>query len=455
MTKYLLYTFLVVLGMSCKNQSHSEKDAIYFGGQVINPNSNFITLKKGESVIDTLFLNEENHFLKKYNHLEEGLYTFYHGSELQYVFLEKSDSIMINLNTLDFDQSLVFSGHGSDKNEYLVNLFLENEKDDYSFRTHYNLSPIEFKDKVTLLKELRDVQLEEFLIEHPEISDDFINLARATIKYPLFKKMEYYPLAHKKITHADSFPKLSEQFYDYREHTNINDSTLIGYYAYTGYIINYLYNQSFCNLKAKKDSSCSVRICFFKSVDKNIHLKNFKNQLLMGNILHNLIQDNNDDLEVLNLFLKISTDKKDIKNIEKLISDKETLKKDQILEDFEIITKEGVKTSIYKVSNKKKTILYYWSDHFVKPEYLTNRIQYLSKKHPNIAFIGINTDLQNKNSAQGLEPYYLTQTSEGHKYNTSGFPRTILLSENGIVANSYTNITDNKFSKHLEAFQNN
>ncbi|MFC2109622.1 TlpA family protein disulfide reductase [Bacteroidota bacterium] len=455
MTKYLLYTLLVILGMSCKNQTQSDKDAIYFGGEVINPSSNYITLKKGEKLIDTLFLDKENKFIEKYTNLDEGLYTFYHGSELQYVFFEKSDSIMVNLNTLDFDESLVYSGNGADKNEYLTNLFLENEKDDYFFRTHYNLSSEEFKDKVILLKELREVKLEEFLLEHPETSNAYINIAKTAINYPLYKRMEYYPLAHKKITKSKSFPKLNKDFYDYREDTNLNDSTLIGYYAYTDYIINFLYNQSFCNLKAKNDSTCSVRLCFFKSVDENIQLKSFKNKLLMGNIIHNLIQDNKDDLDVLNMFLKISTNKNDIKNVKRLISDKESLKKKQVLEDFEIISGDGTKTSLFKVANNKKTILYFWSDRYVKPEYLSTRIQYLSKKHPDISFIGIHTNKENTIHDTTLNHYFLTNSSAGHKYNTSGFPRTILLSEDGVVINSYTNITDNKFTSHLKAFQNN
>ena len=39
---------------------------------------------------------------------------------------------MFRLNTLDFDESLVFTGEGAKKNNYLINLFLEHEKEEKS-----------------------------------------------------------------------------------------------------------------------------------------------------------------------------------------------------------------------------------------------------------------------------------------------------------------------------------
>src|SRR5680860_46605 len=109
--KYVTYIILVFLTVGCEKSN--ENAATYFGGQIINPKTNYVLFLKDEKVIDTLMLDKSNRFLKKIPSLEEGLYTFKHGNDLQYIYLEPSDSVLVRLNTWDFDQSLVFSGKGS------------------------------------------------------------------------------------------------------------------------------------------------------------------------------------------------------------------------------------------------------------------------------------------------------------------------------------------------------
>ena len=53
-----------------------------------------------------------------------GIYTLQHNPENQVVYLEPGDSIMVWVNTYDFDRSLNFSGRGSKESSFLLNLFL-------------------------------------------------------------------------------------------------------------------------------------------------------------------------------------------------------------------------------------------------------------------------------------------------------------------------------------------
>ena len=85
--KYTFYTFIFVLLVSC-NLTGTHTNETYFGGQIINPKGNFVLLLKDDIVLDTLYLNAENKFIKSYSSIEEGLYTFKHGVEFQYVYLE-------------------------------------------------------------------------------------------------------------------------------------------------------------------------------------------------------------------------------------------------------------------------------------------------------------------------------------------------------------------------------
>ena len=459
MFKILVTIASFLLFFSCDSAKESDY-ATYFGGKITNPKSNFVTLKKGEIILDTLFLDEENNFGNTYNISEEGVYTFGHGYELQYMYLQQKDSINVSLNTLDFDESIVYSGKGFEKNEYLINLFLENENDSKNFHHYYKLSPQEFKDKIILMQELKHARFLEFETEQNILSENYKKIISATIDFPLLKKMEYYPIAHKKITKATYFPPLTDDFYDFRKTLNLNDSTLVEYYAYTNYIINYLYNQAFCNIKTLNNTKHSLRICFFKSIEKNIKIENFKNQLLMGNILHNTLKNSHtDDLNVLELFLKISTNEKDKEKIKKLLADKKALTNNQAISNFEVQDLEGQKENIKNLINNKETVIYFWSHKYMSTAYLNSRIAYLTKKHPTTVFIGINTDSYKKPHTSDINDskshYQLTTTSIGHKYNSSGYPRTIIVSNTGKIKNSYTNISSKDFSSNLIISQKN
>jgi hypothetical protein len=452
----ILLTYSLLLGLSSCSTFNSNECVIYFGGQITNPKSDFITLKKGDKILDTLFLNDENKFLGEFKKLDDGLYSFTHGNELQYVFFENRDSIIVNINTLDFDESLAFSGKGSEKNEYLINFFLENEKENRNFRDNYELPAQVFQKLIFDLKLKKEITFTEFENNQKDISDKFKELALSSIKYSLYKKMEYYPLANKKITKSTNYPKLTEDFYSFRKETNINNKELVGYYLYTDYIINYLYNQSFCKMNPDKDSKCSVSLCFFKSVDKNITIESFKNKLLMGNILHTIIKESStEDIDVLQLFLEISSDTNDKAKIEKLISDKTFLVDNDTLKNFKITSANGKTSNLYDISKNNDAVIYFWSNKYMDGKYLKKRVNYLTKKHPNIKFIGINTDQTEIASdtdflkLENYNLYKLAENSFGKNYNTSGYPRTIILSKDKIVVNSYTNISSKYFSDNL------
>lgn len=456
----ILLTYSLLLGLSSCSTFNSNECVIYFGGQITNPKSDFITLKKGDKILDTLFLNEENKFLGEFKKLDNGLYSFTHGNELQYVFFENRDSIIVNINTLDFDESLTFSGKGSEKNEYLLNFFLENEKENRNFRDNYELPPAVFRNLIFDLKLKKENSFNEFENNQKDISDNFKELALSSIKYSLFKKMEYYPLANKKITKSNTYPKLTNDFYSFRKETNLNNKELVGYYLYTDYIINYLYNQSFCEMNPDKDSKCSVSLCFFKSVDKNIKIESFKNKLLMGNILHTIIKESStEDIDVLQLFLKISSDRNDKSKVERLISDKTFLVDHDTLRNFKIISTNGKISNLYDIAKNNDAVIYFWSKKYMDGKYLKRRVNYLTTKHPKIKFIGINTDkITSSTDFLKLENhnlYKLAENSFGENYNTSGYPRTIILSKNKIVINSYTNISSKYFSDNLSPLKKN
>ena len=78
---------------------------------------------KDDEVIDTIYLDKNNRFMHKFDSLAPGLYTYKHNPEYQYVYFDKNDSLMLRVNTFDFDNSVVFCGRGDEKNNFLMELF--------------------------------------------------------------------------------------------------------------------------------------------------------------------------------------------------------------------------------------------------------------------------------------------------------------------------------------------
>jgi hypothetical protein len=140
----------------------------YFGGEIINPNSDYLVLYDDVAPIDTIYLDENNRFSRKLENLNSGLHSFIHGGEYQIMILEPTDSILLRLNTLDFDESIVFTGKGSKKNNYLINLFVTIEKQEKAMYGLSKLNPKEFQNKLDSLRSVMVNDLANFLEKYPE-----------------------------------------------------------------------------------------------------------------------------------------------------------------------------------------------------------------------------------------------------------------------------------------------
>jgi hypothetical protein len=124
---YIPFSLLLLFAIGCATKNENSKT--FFGGKIINPKTKFVVLYSNDKIIDTLLLNDRNKFLATYDNLDEGLYYIEHGNENQYVYLEPNDSLMLRLNTWDFDESLVFAGKGAERNNILIDIFLEGENE--------------------------------------------------------------------------------------------------------------------------------------------------------------------------------------------------------------------------------------------------------------------------------------------------------------------------------------
>ena len=128
--KILLLLLTVTTIISCNTSSKkSECGVSWIGGKIVNPKLDYVVISHNRSIIDTVALDSTDSFIYKIENTDPGIYFFSHY-EYQAMFLEPGDSVMIYVNTIEFDESLSYTGRGAEKNNLLMEFYLLNEDAD-------------------------------------------------------------------------------------------------------------------------------------------------------------------------------------------------------------------------------------------------------------------------------------------------------------------------------------
>ena len=122
-----------------------------FSGKILNNTSDSISIYKDNNMIYESVVDVDGLFNITIDTITSGLYTFYHEPEFQYIIIDENDNLQIRLNTLDFDESLVYTGKGSSKNNFLMDVFLRSENDELEINSKLDLAFDTFKNLVDSL----------------------------------------------------------------------------------------------------------------------------------------------------------------------------------------------------------------------------------------------------------------------------------------------------------------
>ncbi|MBL4905606.1 MAG: hypothetical protein JKZ00_06275 [Flavobacteriaceae bacterium] len=456
--KYFLVFFALAFITSCG--SDTENAATYFGGKIINPKSDFVLLYHQDKVIDSLTLDKDNRFLGSYNNLLPGLYYFEHGPEHQYIYIEPQDSILIRLNTWDFDESLVFSGKGADKNNILIDCFIESEEEDnnYTLYSYYKLNPKAFKEKFDSVLALKQLKIDAFKSKNLELSDRYMLLLDIAAKYPIYNRFERYPEANRKKTHKKVHTTVDSTFYSYRKQIDTNDDSLMFFGSYSRYVVERLYNDVY--MQGYTTEANDFIIALLNSVDKSIHTEKLKNTLLRRMLINDFYRISSCDIDkkAFHTFFKLSSDIEDKKHVQRLLNDVKHIFKGSTITDFDVTDYNKSTHSIHKLIKHKNSVIYFWNPKYISNSYLASRINYLSKRYPKINFIGIKFATSNIHPVKGIDiknQFYIEATSKANLFLTSKLPRTVLVTKRGVLTNGYTSINNRTIHKQIESLQKN
>ena len=386
--------------VSCdKDSNKKEGTEAFFGGEIINPFSDYIILSKSSKIIDTISLDKKNRFAYKLTQLDPGMYSFFDGREAQTFLLEPNDSLLIRLNTFDFDESLVYTGIGSKENNFLIDLFLENENEDNRVFSISQLEPVEFIKELNGYRDKNIKKLEQFNLKNKP-TDLFKEIAKANIDYRYYANKELYPLANYRKSERKNFNNLPDDFYDFRENIDYDNDLLKNneiYKTFLRFHINNIALQE--HFKHSKDSvydelSLDYNLDKLKIIDKNIDNEDIKNDLLNYTIIHFInISKNTDDYDILlKSYKEKSTDKQYIDKATRIVNSYKRLKPGQKIPPLTLLDSSNNEIELHSLI-KKPTVIYFWTKNS-KSRFIDShkRVKELEVKYPEFNYIAINTD---------------------------------------------------------------
>jgi peroxiredoxin len=454
---------IISLGLfsSCDKKQDPKDYSAYFGGEVLNPNTNYVLFMKGNDVIDTIFLDKQNRFLHKFDSLSPGLYSFIHHPEYQNVYFDKNDSLMVIINSKDFDNSIVFCGRGDAKNNYLMEMFLANEKDKSSMYDVFFRNSKDFIKNIDssykIRKNIYTKNKEKF-----QWNESFDSIALNTLNLHHFNKKEIYPYAHKFITGNNIINNLPANYYNHRKEVDFNNPTFSNYHPFIKYVTAVLNNKAFTEKKGNIDEynleNSLLKLKIADTLIKNEKIKNaILNRLAFNYILEEKNSKNNKNY--IDKYLSLSTDVKMKSEIKSIYNNINKLTEGTLIPKESFINEQGIPVDLSKII-KRQTVIFFYStkaeSHLVG---VHKKVKDYKLKYPNVDFIAINIDDSTEEWKKKLSEFEHKDIVEIHAVNFEKLKedwviysnhRTMILNPDGTIKNAFVHLFDVNFEENLK-----
>ncbi|NRD23819.1 hypothetical protein HNV10_11230 [Winogradskyella litoriviva] len=460
---------LLSVTFGCHFKGGNTNEYAYIGGEIINPKNKSVVLynTKGK-IVDSITLDKNNRFIHKIENLQPGLHSITHGGEYQMILLEPNDSIMVRLNTYDFDESLVFTGNGAKKNNYLLKTYLSNEQEAKQLVKYSKMEPEAFYDFVETRRSKQLAEFNEFLLKNEE-SEFFKSIVEANINYNTYADKEIYPFAYfgnNKMIHIKDLP---ETFFNHRKDIDYNANHLSHFFAYNRFLFSNIDNLAINNYYKNNPYHSKFdrhAMCYNKAkldlIDSIISDTAIKNNLLKYKAREYISNNHTEDEanELLNYYLAKTTNDEDKSYMKELVSSLKLLRQGNPLPNIELVNYNDTEHYIDSIITKP-TIIYFWSSNS-KSQYRNSHymVEKLKLNYPQMDFISINVNDNDDKFWKKIINNYNFNTINEYKFKNSKAARKILavnylnksiiVDKNGIILHPNVNIFNSEFEETLE-----
>ena len=412
--KYLLIFSFIITTISCGFDDNST----YFVGKILKKTNDKISILKDQVVLNEAVISNDGDFTMVIDSVQDGLYNFKHLPEFQYILLEKKDSLVLRLNAVDFDESLVFTGKGSSKNNYLIDIFLNNENEQSFINSKLRKKPNEFSKIIDSLIQIKMLKFDNFkkLKRSNSTSNQILYNA---IKLPLYSKKEAYI---SNVKNKNNLNEISQDFYEYRKDVDFNMEILSNFKPYLDYLILRINNESYTNIKDYSRSQLKYNLDRINFVNDNISNPTIKSKILRYMAFEFLLQEDNlTEIDTfLNEFTKVSLDKNVNLQIKQLYSDILSLQIKKKIPKIELIDNINNKVVSSDLVSNKPIIYVFWSyDQNSHQISLFDRIFDFLKNNYNYNFYCININSDKKKWKETLK--YIEKNKNMKHFKTTNF----------------------------------
>ena len=455
--KLIILAIILFFSNSCNIKN--SRDNFFLGGEIINPSSNYVNFYYNNIKIDSIELNSENKFFKNLENIQPGVYRIEHIPENQYIIIENGDSLWIRVNVEDFKESLSFSGRGSSKNNFLVDISNLNDYENEFLSQIYNQGSYDYKIVIdSLMDEKKDIwELFNKSVNQRNLGR---NITKASIKYNYYNKLERYALLRGREWSKEE----REEFFSYRDEVNLNDSELSLFEPYVTYLMNFFNEKTLDSGEvysyAKNNTDFNIKKLLI--IDSQINDPYLKNNLARATAIEEILNFKNNDLhdEFIDYYTYVNTSNRYLDEITKLYNDIDKMKKGNVLPEVNILDFNGNTTSSSEEFLGSKTFIYFWSQTQMNHYRRTiRRVEELKQQYPQYRFVGIciqpytdmvsqaqnilNLDLSNQFSFKDFE-------SSSKDWVLTFLNKTIVTDEKVKIIDGFSNLFTNDIEKILE-----
>lgn len=314
---WLLIAFIAIV--SCKNDT--ETAATVVSGKITNNRGSEITFKKpnNKDFKETLKVARDGSFLDTLL-IETGVYTFQYGRNRTEIYVEAGSDLTINFDANNFENTLTFSGEGSEISTYL---FEKQKTENKLMGENNSIYKLDEAAYVSKLKEIKTA-LEKLISSSKGISNDFKEKEKRNINYANTVKLNNYQMFHSHYANDPGF-KTSEGFLKGLEEIAYDNEEDFLYSADYRTLVTTYYRRKASDLTRKE--KIDNDIAFIKVVGA-IQKPIMKNELIYERVKYAFT--NSDDLEGLyKQFMATSTNEAHKKEITESYNQFKTIVKGQ------------------------------------------------------------------------------------------------------------------------------
>ena len=455
-SKLILSTFIFPFIISCNQKNLNEE--FYLGGEIINPSSRFVNFYYNNVKIDSIELNSENKFFKKIENINPGIYRIEHLPENQNIIVEKGDSLWIRVNVEDFHESLTFSGRGSSKNNFLVDINnMDTYENEYLSQYYVQESDI-FRKKIDSLmnEKLRIWELFNKSVNQKKLSS---NITKSSIKYNYYNKLERYAI----LRGTNWTKSKKESYFDYRDDINLNDTDLSLFDPYVTFLMNYFNEKTLDSgeIYSYEKNNTDFNIKKLLIIDSQIDDPYLKNNLARATAIEEILNFKNNKFhdEFIDYYSYVNSSDKYLNEIIQLYEDIKKMQKGNLLPEVSVINYQGKERLSSNELKGSKTLIYFWSQTQMNHYRRTiKRIEELKQIFPNFRFVGIciqpYTDMviqaQNILNVDLSDQYSFKNFEESSKSWVLTFlNKTIIIDQKSYIIDGFSNLFTNDVEQVL------